>query len=1690
MRKYLRIFKNKIREAFKRRSVRIASGSVATAAIATVVIASLMGADGEGDNTIATVETKDYIEIIVEQMEAVNNDDDLTNDRDFTILEIVPYVGMGEFVHYVHHDEVTDGIARLMEDSGETWFQTYAAYKFEKYAGLNNFAYDIMYRTNEEEYFVRSGEYFLKYVLPEYAFALRNHLKVNVCEANDLTIEEINEADMIIVQTGTHDQQTVGSYHDWADVTDIEVFLKDGTDAYSVTNGQASASITYDMYEDISDIIGTAAAEKYADREKYTVNVSDEKDKEETRVLISRDLSWVAAEELMEVSLVGRTFMVDGKEMKLRTPVIMDNQTYGTLASTYSDSNIYKYITLERLIGPVEEGYKATYADIKEGFVFDYDNLDNNEKNQLGVATAKLQFKNSDNCSVYWPMDKRDYIGAEGIYNYYTDFYVGNPDYYENGNVNGYSLFSSTYNHATNGAGKIYQMFSPNNSIVMTDNYWIHEGGKCLIPSNIEDQYWCKEANGFTADRIGDTTNVTVVNIMRYLLGTTPDKAKETIEGDPIRILEIEPTNQFKYDRFEYDTTGYGNMDGVKVLAESMGYDTALWSESNYTDYIDVTCVSTDTFNSLNEDLIATYDIIYFGMEYEKVLTVSGDKTIYNDSDLNGYVYLAYGDIIKTTNALSGLLVNDYGVVGDPSYISTQGYTQVIADENGKVTDGERNQWGNVYDPHRLYPASTSKWNDYLKSALTPGLYYVLRDIDNEFMPYGYYATNSTEEFYNNQLGNARLDGNDITEKKYDELVEYMEAEKVFLMDDEIFYNNTGKIYATSNSAKIINKISMFNYDNGFSLDNSYMIPHAIKKVMPEISFTEKPVEIEYNENGLVSKTNPDQNVDEVGYQLRYIFDLTGEAGATYNIKLVLDKDGDGLYDAVAREDDSNEMYYEIKSLTLDGTGIAKDVRIEATLPTELTGPVAWQIQVTKLVSGEETVIREIETGYTAVMGVTKNARVLQIYSTRTLYTDLCTLNMATNENFQRLLNAAAGAINFNITVEAKTTMEFEAEYRTNPNYRLIDNYDMVVLGFADIYDLDDISNDYGALDDLMNFIESGGSTLFAHDMTSFITTPNYVTGTKQENGIVYAQTKAEYNNTYDFPYEEISNEKGKGHATVKEISKTYTGNILSYYEFTNRVALNIDVESAEGSIYSYPDPTTGETVSAVVDDATASDVIYAIKNFATNNENVNLPRREYYTGNVNRLYYLEEDLAKGVEISPADAGATLLATPVNGEVYYWMQTQFIENNYNKLLLAVDVTDIYEEYKENIAAVCGTTYQFDDRIFVFVKHKKIAVEVDLVNEYTYRYRYDYVYVPKAKDNGGVPFGSIWTYNITKTFRNTLGMDKFGATLAETDREAQNKTKPYYIPSKAMPYTDRAADGNYYVDEIQGFTDLFLLRFSHAPLVDYEQWGINTIKPYQGFTFVRSKDNKDTQDYGLTTKVSKINEGQITQYPYAIPDDLTVSPTHAQNYALDLEKDVNGDDIVVWYTLEDSGFADETNYYKYTVKDGALNYYIYSKGNITYSGAGHSAIAGDDEMKLFVNTIIRAITAGNTAPTVAVDNGNKANDGSYVVYRDEFEEEYVILFTPKDTDLLSGVGKFTKGSITYVNKETGAKEVIATYGDGELICGKQYEIKITDQGIIDAIALKKAEFYIEVADSYGAAGTTKVVFSTRHFFELD
>ncbi|MBR3439771.1 MAG: DUF5057 domain-containing protein, partial [Clostridia bacterium] len=215
----------------------------------------------------------------------------------------------------------------------------------------------------------------------------------------------------------------------------------------------------------------------------------------------------------------------------------------------------------------------------------------------------------------------------------------------------------------------------------------------------------------------------------------------------------------------------------------------------------------------------------------------------------------------------------------------------------------------------------------------------------------------------------------------------------------------------------------------------------------------------------------------------------------------------------------------------------------------------------------------------------------------------------------------------------------------------------------------------------------------------------------------------------------------------------------------------------------------------------------------------------------------------------------------------------------------------------------------------------------------------------------------------------------------------------YVPGSAVKQSNGTVTKSY--DKyVGGYTRHTLTRYSEQASTAH----VPTLTMY----------NSDNNTYD-TTYITQTNKGQITCYPYDINiykrdangrriidenggymfdenGTMEVSSTHEQIYQLNM----NGDDITCWYCMSGDEFADIPN-------DAVNTYYIYSRKNITYTGAGHTNTFTPEEAKLFANTLIAAYrpsTEPATAEFVSSENeyNNSYRKTGYILLTDDKQRD--------------------------------------------------------------------------------------------------
>lgn len=375
----------------------------------------------------------------------------------------------------------------------------------------------------------------------------------------------------------------------------------------------------------------------------------------------------------------------------------------------------------------------------------------------------------------------------------------------------------------------------------------------------------------------------------------------------------------------------------------------------------------------------------------------------------------------------------------------------------------------------------------------------------------------------------------------------------------------------------------------------------------------------------------------------------------------------------------------------------------------------------------------------------------------------------------------------------------------------------------------------------------------------------------------------------------------------------------------------------------------------------------------------------------------------------------------------------------------------------------------------------------------------------------------WNYNMNRYIRDLVGMDSYGITAANDASDSQNsdfavlkagaglssdsalfqKLTPtkdengryIYANVKDLAYTPNSGRTST-VPQVQGYTYSILDTRcysnygSKSGYIKLNQKGYrSSTTKYHTYANVNNNGENAHAFNSATSTANLVNQGQITSYPFNMgTGDLDIGSTHNQYYTLDMNSDADGDnetDIVVWYTLGDN------NMYTSSPKDVRNNYYIYSKGNIIYTGMGHSAATSnaytEDEAKLFINTMIAAYQAGTKDPQITTlgDNGIETDVfysyyDSDSLFTDESDETVLVYFNVNDMNMTQGDKHLTVKY--YVENSAGNRSVTL-----------QSEVAGKSASILTDVPLQEISLTTYYTDGNGAEVAANTLYPDREYY---
>ena len=1069
-----------------------------------VLVSALVYFDSESMQSVSAEGdlTRPYMEYIVQRLIDGIQDE-------FNVLEIVPYKGQGEFRYYASDDEVKDGLetnqtllASLYAQTGKNT-TTQANQWYDMHSPFSNFGYQIMYNTDTSKYEVKAPETFTTNVVPQYDDLISEVINVNTVEANKLTEADIAKADMIIISTGTHDNNSINAYRAFTGDTSQVVYKKDGTpiaddgvisyntfekilaselpeedddvipDEPVITTGRVyfknseNYANVYAYYwssengrmidwpgkkmtfvageEDIYYVEITSDVEKIifndgssrqtveqdfvgfekiyvggewkdyplvedtteestepesessseeetttsdstessstessstesgseGSSEEITTEITTETTTEATTettteattettepetsgpeveepeitepddeyAYITRDISWNMCEKLLDYVINGKDMLMpDGTTLtNVKTPVIIDN---GRVSQLNKDSNMYKFMLIYRTCAADRWNVLKESLSTKDASGHRYKNTD-------GATTVAIDMDGTGfkaDSLISW---------VDGSDNTIKTFFAGKEG----------AASLSAYNED-----------NPSSADYLSNDYWVYNGSPYLIPQNVTGDINTTDVNGsnvsFT-DRIGSEKKAT--SVLRYLLGA---KDSQTYSfTDKVRVLEIQPCNCYDYK----------SLDKIKELGRKLlRKDYNSWTDGgpdDYRRYISIDYVTPNALNSMTVDIASEYDLVIIGDNIgsgsdKNRLTQQDGKTIFNDRNLNGYIYLAFGDLQKVGTAALGLLPDEYIELNSSDANS---YKSSLV----KIEASKKHLWTSYI------------YNTFIGTGGTQ--YYILRDMYSYYRSQGKAgSTVNNEKFYlEHYLGNTRMPDNDITDITKEKLINFVKTGNPIVVEDCVYDADPTKIYPTSDmydfAKNILGKTEGGKrvYTNVLRQDALGTSVAYLGTKAPRITFLTgdvkvitrtgvntysdsiqtlplKPVEPTYagGVGGVVTTFNDDN--------LYYKFNITGQVGKTYKIKLYIDMDNDGVYREINLDDvaegesiDDNELYVA-DEITLSRRTVTYEIR--SALSDKFIGMLPWKLEVIELDdAGNETVFKVQEKGYSAI---------------------------------------------------------------------------------------------------------------------------------------------------------------------------------------------------------------------------------------------------------------------------------------------------------------------------------------------------------------------------------------------------------------------------------------------------------------------------------------------------------------------------------------------------------------------------------------------------------------------------------------------------------------------------------------------------------------------------------------------------
>lgn len=502
--------------------------------------------------------------------------------------------------------------------------------------------------------------------------------------------------------------------------------------------------------------------------------------------------------------------------------------------------------------------------------------------------------------------------------------------------------------------------------------------------------------------------------------------------------------------------------------------------DTETTTKINITHMTSSEFVGHIDDINTEYDAIYFGDSYSNWdFRRNGDLTV-------GETENSQGKKVSLYSHAGGI----FGGTLDRSYYDS--------DSGSWVEGAAHNRWiaSRLMGLLDIDYAKDNDGNFITKDGLK-----LLR------------SPNNTPGEIGKKIGRMRGSGNDITKQQLKELKDFVSSGYPVIIGNGLLNSdgtavNTDVVDSSSYVYEFLNDAinqekNRVNVMSKATADKKQNLNFFFYLAKPEIKFSKMPPEPERLNNSKY-KYNKEAELkllpqSEDGLTYKFTIENNSEistANATYNCELFIDLNFDGNLSSTEEQTEYMQIQDEKGNVVKKENGkyqlkIGKEYTLTRKIPKDYYKVITWKIQIS---NNDNPAIRTSRMGFTKrEAGEKQSINVLQIYpvAVKGKLADV-TWYLNQDDEFKQMLNEVE---DFNITITEKDTRSYEKEFKEAKaeGRNLLDKYQMIIIGFADGFGIDNIDNSDGAVDAIRDFIEDGKSVLFSHDTTSFVNTTGVV---------------------------------------------------------------------------------------------------------------------------------------------------------------------------------------------------------------------------------------------------------------------------------------------------------------------------------------------------------------------------------------------------------------------------------------------------------------------------------------------------------------------------------------------------------------------------------------------------------------------